>query len=344
MKYPKWLEKEQRKLAEERRHEREQAIRLILEGEVLKVEPDRERLARVIADRVKVDTATAALIAEGVPLETLGLTPKQVDAARDISEVDNSVSMKFADLARSISKAVGRVTTVDGTARGSCFMISPRLLATAGHVLRDSKTVARRRVEFNFEQRGSLLKTRARFTLDPNAFFFPRDEMGFDCAIVALGGNVDPTPFAPGHCPLSERGDKHALGFFANLIHHPGSKAKHFVLRENRLIDRPDESRPNGGAGVGRPELLAYRGQTDPGSSGAPVFNDVWEVVALHFWGATLQPLNLGGIIVRDNVNHGVRASAIVAKLQELRPRLTAERQALLDAAISVGNEGPAVP
>lgn len=341
MKYPKWLDREQRKLAEERTAERAHALRLILEGNVLNVEPDRERLARVIADRVKVAADTAAAIAAGVPLETLDLTAAQIEAARDMIEADNSVPMTFADQARSISKAVGRVTTRNGRPMGSCFMISRRLLATADHVLRNADLSARR-VEFNFEERDSVPNTRARFTLAPDAFFLSRDELGFDCAIVALGESVDGTAFMPGHCPLSDRGNKHALGFFANLIHHPGRKTKQFVLRENRLIDRPDESRPNGGAGVGdRRELLAYRGQTDGGSSGAPVFNDVFDVVAVHFWGATLQPLNLGGLLVRDHVNHGVRASAIIEKLQELRPGLTATRQELVDQAIRLGGGVP---
>jgi endonuclease G len=344
MKYPKSLDKEHRKLAESRRVQRRDAIRLILQGDVLKVEHDRARLARVIADRVDVGADVAASIAEGAPLETLGLTPTQLQDVRDVIEVDHSVPMTFADKAREISRAVGRLAADNGRAMGSCFMISPRLLATAGHALPNTKTVALRHAEFNFEQKGAPPASRARFNLDPNAFFLTEEEMGFDCAIVAVGERIGGPEFVPGHCRLSNRGNKHALGFYANLIHHPGNSTKQFVLRENRLIDRPDEDQPNGNNGVDRPELLAYRGQTDPGSSGAPVFNDVWDVVAVHFWGATLQPLDLGGgVTVRDNVNHGVRASAIFDRLRELRPGLTTDKQMLLDEAVLPVNGGPAV-
>ncbi|HEY0015325.1 MAG TPA: trypsin-like peptidase domain-containing protein [Longimicrobium sp.] len=342
MKYPQQLDKEQRRMAESRQEQRRDAIRLILKGEVLKVERDRARLARVIADRVNVAPDVAAAIAEGAPLKTLRLTPTKEEAVRSIIEVDHSVPMTFADKAREISRAVGRLTTRNGRAMGSCFMISPRLLATAGHALPNRETVALRKVEFNFEQKSSSPNTRARFTLNPDTFFLSKDEMGLDCTIIALGEKIDAATFTPRYCPLSARDDKHALGFFGNLIHHPGAKAKQFVLRENRLIDRPDEPAPNGAGGVDRPELLAYRGQTDPGSSGAPVFNDVWNVVALHFWGGTLPPLHLGdGVTVQDTVGHGIRISAIVSRLQQLRPGLTPQRQGLLDEAVPLVTGAP---
>ncbi|MBW3571087.1 MAG: serine protease [Gemmatimonadetes bacterium] len=333
MKYPDKLDIEQRNLANERQAQRVEAVRLIMEGRVLEVERDRDRLARFIARRVDVGLDVATAIAGGKRLETLELTPEQADAARDVTEIDNSVPVAFADRARTVSKAVGRLTTGSGRAKGTCFMISPRLVTTAGHVLPDGHAASRRRVEFDFERNGSRLQTRARFSLDPDTFFLSPQQLQFDCAIVALGDKLEATAFTPGHCPLSNRGNKHALGYVANIIHHPGGRTKQLVLRENRLIDRPEAPDDNN-AVEPRDWLLVYRTQTDPGSSGAPVFNDDWDVLAVHFWGTTLPPLDLGcGVRVADQVNHGVRASAIYNRLRALRDQLTPDQQALLDEA-----------
>ncbi len=53
------------------------------------------------------------------------------------------------------------------------------------------------------------------------------------------------------------------------IIQHPNGEPKQLVLRNNELVDTPNQ-------------FVAYVADTSPGSSGSPVYNDQWEVVALH--------------------------------------------------------------
>jgi hypothetical protein len=61
----------------------------------------------------------------------------------------------------------------------------------------------------------------------------------------------------------------------AFVVGHPASGALQFSLHDSMLLDVCDYER-----------LMHYRTLTEPGSSGSPVFNSRWEVVALHHAGA----------------------------------------------------------
>lgn len=61
----------------------------------------------------------------------------------------------------------------------------------------------------------------------------------------------------------------------AFVVGHPASGALQFSLHDSVLLDVCDYER-----------LMHYRTPTEPGSSGSPVFNAKWEVVALHHAGA----------------------------------------------------------
>jgi hypothetical protein len=65
----------------------------------------------------------------------------------------------------------------------------------------------------------------------------------------------------------------------AFVVGHPSSGALQFSLHDSVLLDVSDDER-----------LMHYRTPTDPGSSGSPVFNWNWEVVALHHAGSHLMP------------------------------------------------------
>ncbi|MER5327117.1 trypsin-like serine peptidase [Streptosporangium roseum] len=85
-----------------------------------------------------------------------------------------------------------------------------------------------------------------------------------------------------------------------------------------------------------------YQTDTEPGSSGSPVFNDQWEIVALHHAGVPAPDHDaFGGVI-----NEGVRVSRLLAFLRD-RPFPPAQ-QALLDRLfterISLPPTPPALP
>jgi len=67
-------------------------------------------------------------------------------------------------------------------------------------------------------------------------------------------------------------GNKHVIGMNVNIVQHPNALPKMVALRNNILQYRTDRT-------------LLYETDTDHGSSGAAVFNDSWELVALHHFG-----------------------------------------------------------
>jgi endonuclease G len=125
-----------------------------------------------------------------------------------------------------------------------------------------------------------------------------------------------------GYCPLIGSDDKHVLGEFVNIIQHPEGDYKQVVLRENQLVTRLEK-------------LLHYLADTNPGSSGSPVFNDQWEVIALHHWGGPTELVTPDGKPVRKDVNEGVRISKILSDLISKRNSIKESQRILLDAALN---------
>ena len=72
-----------------------------------------------------------------------------------------------------------------------------------------------------------------------------------------------------------------------------------FSLQDNLLLDWDERK-------------LHYRTPTEPGSSGSPVFNDQWELIALHHAGrADMRKLN--GLAGTYEANEGISIHAIRA-------------------------------
>ena len=145
-----------------------------------------------------------------------------------------------------------------------------------------------------------------RFRLDPQRFFAASPEEMLDFAVIALGARIagPATTESLGHCVLSPEPNKHVLGMNVNIIQHPRGNYKQVAIRNNLLTFRTDRA-------------LLYEADTEVGSSGAPVFSDLWGVVALHHFGKpSIAKLDAPG--ARDvpvNANEGIRISAIHAAL-----------------------------
>jgi hypothetical protein len=166
---------------------------------------------------------------------------------------------------------VGRVKIRDdrGTVLGygTGFLVSPCLLLTNHHVLPDVTTARSSSIEFDYQDGidGHPLPPTS-FPFDPDRFFFADRDLDFALVAVAAG----PAVLAQyGYCPLTAAQGTVIIGEFVTIVQHPGGQKKQLALRENRLVDIPEL-------------VLHYAADTEPGSSGSPVFNDQWEVVALH--------------------------------------------------------------
>jgi endonuclease G len=254
------------------------------------------------------------LVASSVLVQTVGL--ERVIGKSDI------VDISFLELALAVARFVGRVNMRSSPARtagfGTGFMVSPRLLLTNHHVLRSKADAVHSEIEFDFQndRNGRLLPV-VSYALEPDKFFLTNPALDYTLVSVrerSVDDRVDLKLY--GWSRLIADQGKAMLGEALNIIQHPNGQAKKLVLRKNELIDLPDEN------------FAHYVADTEPGSSGSPVYNDQWEVVALHHSG--VPRMKNGKYITRDGsvwngsntddidwvANEGIRVSSLVRDIK----------------------------
>jgi DNA/RNA endonuclease G (NUC1)/V8-like Glu-specific endopeptidase len=182
-----------------------------------------------------------------------------------------------------------------GAWSGTGFLIGPNLLLTNHHVLNSVNVATSATAVFEFQTApdGRPL-TPSVFNLRPERLFLtsPTDG-GLDYSICWVDGE-------PGSRFGSVRARRAAFGIavdeFANIVSHPAGRYKEVVLQENTVRWQDDL-------------VVHYTSDTEPGSSGAAVCNNAWQLVALHH---ASKPAD-GGV-----VNEGIKLSAIAADLDRL--------------------------
>nr|WP_239071285.1 DNA/RNA non-specific endonuclease [Amycolatopsis sp. SID8362] len=210
--------------------------------------------------------------------------------------------------------AVGRVNIRDERGRltgyGTGSLVSPELLLTNHHVLPDAATAGFSVIEFDYQDGvDGLPRPVHAFRLDPDRFFVADEDLDF--ALVAVRAS-DNELSGFGYNRLIGTEGKAIVGDFVTIVQHPKGGKKKVALRENRVVDVLEQ-------------FLHYETDTEPGSSGSPVFNDQWEVVALHHASVPADDhAELGRFI-----NEGIRVSKLLAFLRG--KRFTAAEQALVD-------------
>ncbi len=311
-------------------------LQRVAENNPLGAEKDAERLIARLQAKAALTHDEATVMARGIEALTRIDMPEGGEERVYGSTID-FVGSVFLDRGAVACRAVARVAFRDGRAQGSGFLVSPRLFLTNNHVIGGAAAAASFCAEFDYElDRNDRQRDASRFAFDPSAFFETDARDDLDFTLIAIGDRLSGPKrlSAFGWCPLSGASDKHALGEFANIVQHPDGRLKEVVLRENRLVSRLDT-------------VLHYVADTEPGSSGSPVFNNEWRVIALHHWGGPWrQKADDAGRPVPREVNEGIRISAIVGDLGRRAPRLPAARRILLDAALQAGEavEEPGVP
>jgi len=234
------------------------------------------------------------------------------------------VDISFLELARIAGNSVGRITFHNSQPQGTGFMISDELFLTNNHVISGPHHAKNFRVQFDYELdvNDSILPVTS-FALDPDKFFLTDPTENLDFTIIAIGERIqgEKTLADFGYSPLLDNGDKHVISEFVNIIQHPAGHFKQIVLRENQLEERFDD-------------YLYYTADTLGGSSGSPVFNDQFEVIALHHWGGSSKPTGPGGKHETD-INEGVRISSIVSKLKSKKKDFEGNQLRLLESILN---------
>lgn len=306
----------------------------IRKGRPLDAEDNRERKLAFIQNTIGVNREIAAHIANYEDPKKLPLTTSQQAEAESLQGLTVDFEpIRFLEMARAASRSVARVAFKNRSPQGTGFMVSPHLFLTNHHVISSIAEAQAYALEFNYEEDVNLNRTPVtRFLLDPTRLFLFDQTDDLDFALVAVGPQLDGDGSLEdfGFLPLFDTLDKHMKAIFVNVIQHPEGRPKEVVLRENRILARTSNT-------------LIYGADTLKGSSGSPVFNNDWEVVALHHWASPYRAHHDDVADLPAKGNEGIRISSIVEHLRNELKNLPAANAVLLQEALEPSFRHPSL-
>ena len=208
-------------------------------------------------------------------------------------------------------RAVAQIENQTEDGIGTGFLVDGRrlhadlpatVLMTNGHVIPEAVAPGDAIVAFRgLDEDG----TRQRFRVVRTWWYQQSERPGIDTVLLELDDyprNVSPAPLANRLPVLDGSGTQRAY-----LIGHPNQLGNpQFSLQDNVILDY-DET------------YVHYRAPSDRGSSGSPVFDSSWSLIALHHAGGFDTPRlhNKGGTYA---ANEGIALSAIVDRLRDRPP------------------------
>lgn len=211
--------------------------------------------------------------------------------AENSDREDSSDILDFEALAKGnwVGQAVGQINIDDGYDFGSGFLVGENIVLTNHHVLSRESLAKDSVFTLNHEKSilkggsdtsqavGANVKRQRRYRFDPDRFYYSDPDLDFAFVAVkdheSVGEEYSLSNFRP--IPLLEQTGKILVGHPVSIIHHPSRRTKCVTMHMSFLTKLSDEGET--------PHICYYTGDTLPGSSGSPVFNANWEVVALHF-------------------------------------------------------------
>jgi len=197
------------------------------------------------------------------------------------------------------------------------------LLLTNHHVFPSEEVAQRGRVQFAYEgDVNGNPRVSTWFSFAPGKFFLNDEHLDYCAVWVDPDSKQGPDALNSfGWLRLNPQLGKTDYGQFLSLIEHPSGEPKQIAIRENKLLPFDDTD-----------DFLSYTSDTFRGSSGSPVFNDFWDVVALHHSGKPLKDA-VGHYVGHDGnpiidhkpkeseiqwiANEGARTSRIIADLRK---------------------------
>lgn len=203
----------------------------------------------------------------------------------------NILDVYYLEKGLKCSKSICRVNVKDTDNNpiesGTGFVIKGGFLVTNHHVLVLSGIdfTNTSNIEFNvqYDINGDPMNS-TRFNLQPDKFMLHSKE--YDLSIIKIEdkdskGIIDLAEF--GYIALSENNNENDDNFLS-IIQHPRGDYKKIVLRENYQIHH-NEVQQFLKSDQPIDHLIWYATNTTNGSSGSPVFNDKWKLIAIHHSG-----------------------------------------------------------
>ncbi len=221
--------------------------------------------------------------------------------------------MKGFNVAKSVCRIIIRDKNRNTVGYGTGFLISSKILITNNHVLPDEESASFSILEFNFQNDENYMPCRTYyFELSPERLFITDENLDFTMVAVNDIESKGKTLSDFGYLRLLPDKGKILEGEYVSIIQHPKGGPKSVTLRENEIKYLFDD-------------FIQYSTDTQPGSSGSPVFNDQWVVVGIHHSGVP-DPDNSGEWIA----NEGIRISSIAKFIENNCKDLNEDKKALL--------------
>jgi V8-like Glu-specific endopeptidase len=262
------------------------------------------RIATALVGLVReLQTDDGPLLSAPSPNATVLIALRQLEASsrpgdpEALNGVNNLKSIAWIERGLSAARSVCRilVSGPGGPSYGTGFLVAPGLIMTNHHVIGSKEKARAAKIEFNYQLSPELSsEPSVRYELDPDTTFRTDPAHALDYTLVAVRPDASLPPLANwGHLQLNATANPLPHESVA-IIQHPNGQVKQIALQGSRVAQT-----------LGH--LLHYTTDTLPGSSGSPVFNDLWQVIALHHAAGP----DVNGVAT----NEGILISAIRAQL-----------------------------
>lgn len=242
----------------------------------------------------KHGTAPPPLLEGRPPADWQG-PPSGPQLEKLMQPVSSLVPITYLEVGLARARSVARILLADDQS-GTGFLTPGDLLITNHHVLPDAETARTAVAMFNFQAALSGLPLEPdRRTLVPDEYFRTSEEADWSAVKVAGAPQESWGALELGAATV-KTGDR------VNIIQHPYGQLKQISWFSNVVVYV--------GGGV-----VQYLTDTEPGSSGSPVFDRDWKVVALHHSGGWLTEPDARDTTKEFYRNEGILIDRVIAGL-----------------------------
>ena len=254
---------------------------------------------------------TADFTNQGEEVEIPDPSAEAAGLERIIDEAD-FLPASFLERGATIQRAVARVVLTQphagfppGTGWATGFLVAPSLFLTNNHVIPDKAFAKKIRLQFNYQLNDQgVAATTDSYNPDADDVFHTNAALDYTLIRLQSKPVSGDANLGTGMIVAGQR-----WGFIElnpapvyrqkqhfNIVQHPSGRMKEVALQDNEIHSLFSNT-------------VRYKTDTEPGSSGSPVMDNVWQLMALHHAGGE----RVDGTWIN---NQGIRSDRIVEDLQ----------------------------